>query len=68
MKKIVLAGFFAALFATGCGDDKKTVIPTDLSRPTPPQPVAAGSGAGPKAGNTTGGGKAKSPGGEGKAD
>ena len=68
MKKIAFTGLFAALLATGCSDDKKTQIPTNLSQPTPQVSMAGGGGGAAKGGNTSGAGKAKSPGGEGKAD
>ena len=55
MKKSVAFVFLATFILMGCGEDKKAVIPTKLDNSIPQV-------------QTAGGGKAKGPGGESKAE
>lgn len=62
MKKVIAFGFLATVLATGCGEDKKAVIPTKLDNELPKVAGTAG------AGTIEPAGKAKGPGGGAKAE
>lgn len=66
MKKVIVMGLLTAFFS-GCGEDKKAVIPTKLDNELP-KVATSGGGGGADPGGDANKGKAKGPGGGAVAD